>query len=306
MQIPSYSQVYALGHKYLTELLEDEVVVQEKIDGSQFSFTFNGRELSARSKGATIEPTHPPSLFKGAVETALKLANENKLPPDFIYRGEALQKPKHNTLKYSRVPVGNVILYDVDIGIEDYLPNQDLEKEAVRLGLEAVPTLFVGKLTSVDMLKEMLDIESCLGGTKIEGVVIKNYHRFGLDKKALMGKFVSEAFKETHSSDWKLRNPVGRDVIHSIIDNLRVEARWEKAVQHLKEAENLTYSPQDIGPLLKEVVTDILKEEGESIKDILFKHFWKDISRGVVKGVPEWYKEKLAGEQFRQYGIERK
>ena len=34
----SYPQIYALGHRYITELLLDPVLVEEKIDGSQFSF----------------------------------------------------------------------------------------------------------------------------------------------------------------------------------------------------------------------------------------------------------------------------
>ncbi len=34
----SYPKIYGLGHKAITELLSDNVMVEEKIDGSQFSF----------------------------------------------------------------------------------------------------------------------------------------------------------------------------------------------------------------------------------------------------------------------------
>ena len=144
----------------------------------------------------------------------------------------------------------------------------------------------------------MLDTISCLGGQKVEGVVVKNYERYTHEKKVMMGKFVSEAFKEIHSGDWKSRNPNQSGVVEGIIGKLSSHARWYKAIQHLQEAGLITNSPSDIGPLMKEVSQDILKEETDRIKDTLFNHFWKDISRGVTKGLPGWYKEMLGQAQF--------
>ncbi len=43
-------------------------------------------------------------------------------------------------------------------------------------------------------LYALLEKESILGG-KVEGIVVKNYARFGKDKKVLMGKYVSEQGK---------------------------------------------------------------------------------------------------------------
>jgi hypothetical protein len=34
----SYSSIYALGHKALAELFMEPVLIEEKVDGSQFSF----------------------------------------------------------------------------------------------------------------------------------------------------------------------------------------------------------------------------------------------------------------------------
>ena len=39
---------------------------------------------------------------------------------------------------------------------------------------------------------------------------------------------------------------------------------------------------------------DIDEEEQDYIKDVLYKHFVKDIKRHVTHGLPEWYKIKLA------------
>lgn len=109
---------------------------------------------------------------------------------------------------------------------------------------------------------------------------MKNYARFGRDKKALLGKFVSEAFKEVHAKEWKTSNPSNGDIILQITGTLKTAARWNKAVQHLREAGKLEDSPRDIGLLMKEVPTDIEKEEVDYIKDKLYEYAWPHIRRG--------------------------
>ena len=299
MEIHSYPSIYALGHRYLTELLLDPVVVQEKVDGSQFSWAVLDGHLHLRSKGAVIYPGNPPALFAAAIATVEGLFQQRRLPEGMVFRGEALSKPKHNALKYERVPVGNVVVFDVDKGGETYLTPQEVAALVQAVGgLEVVPTYAVGVISDMEGIKTLLQRESFLGGVPIEGVVIKNYSRFGPDKKPLMGKFVSEAFKEVAASAWKQSNPGRQDVVEALIERLRTEARWRKSVQHMREAGTLAEAPQDIGPLLRAVVDDVLKEEEDAVKEILFKHFWKDISRGITRGLPEWYKEQLAAKQF--------
>ncbi len=49
---------------------------------------------------------------------------------------------------------------------------------------------------------------------------------------------------------------------------------------------------------MREIPTDVLKECEDEIKEKLFKHFWPKISRGVTRGIPEWYKDQLAKQAF--------
>jgi hypothetical protein len=305
----SYPQIFNLGHRYVADLLLDNVLVEEKIDGSQFSFgkflvTPGGNShdgtyetyIRCRSKGAEINVVAPEGMFKKAVDWVV--ANQHLLREGWTYRAEYLAKPKHNALAYDRVPANNIIIFDINTGEEEYLPYDAKQSEATRLGLEIVPQVFYGKIEDVQQFRAMLDTVSCLGGQKVEGVVIKNYHRYGLDKKVLLGKFVSEAFKETHSKEWKATNPRQGDILEQLIATLRTPARWSKAVQHLREAGKLEDSPKDIGLLMKEVPTDIAKEETEFIKDKLFEWAWPHIKRGTSSGLPEWYKEQLLLKQF--------
>ena len=141
---------------------------------------------------------------------------------------------------------------------------------------------------------------SILGGQKIEGVVVKPfaYDKFGADKKVLMAKFVSEAFKEIHSAEWKKSNPTKGDVLDVIVASLRTPARWNKAIQHLRENGEITDSPKDIGALIREVQADVLKECADDIRMRLFSWARPRVQRGVVAGLPEWYKNELLNRQF--------
>lgn len=296
MTINSYPKIFALGHRELAELFFDPVVVEEKVDGSQFSFGVLDGELHCRSKGVALVVDAPDSMFAKGVEVAKELAPV--LRPNWIYRGEYLQKPKHNTLAYDRIPARHIALFDVCPALETYLTAEEKAAEAERIGLETVPALHVGRVTSADDLLAFMERTSFLGGQKIEGIVIKNYSRFGTDKKALMGKHVSEAFKEVHRHEWKKENPGGKDVLALLCESYRTEARWNKAIQHLRERGELTNSPRDIGALMKEVQTDIETECHSEIAERLYQWARKDVLRSTVHGLPEWYKEQLARSQI--------
>lgn len=301
----SYPSIYSLGHKALADLLKGRVVLQEKIDGSQFSFgVFEdpqglGTYIRMRSKGKEFVVGEQESMFNPAVETVQRLFPDLKV--GWTYRAEFLGKPKHNVLSYGRIPKQHLILFDINDAEESYLSPDQVKLEALRLGLDMVPTFFEGKGSSVDlpMLKWLLDGESILGDEKIEGIVIKNYGQFDPHtKKVLMGKFVSEIFKETHKKDWKKENPGKKEIVQGFIEQLKTEARWRKALQHLRDDGKLSRTPKDIPLLIEEVQADILKENAEDMKRVLWEFAWAQVRRGVVAGLPQWYKEELLKEQF--------
>ena len=292
-QINSYSSPFNFGHKALDDLFDGTVVVQEKVDGSQISFGTISGVLYVRSRKVMID-LNDPQMFSEAVESIKKLS----LRDGYIYRGEYLAKPKHNTIKYDRIPRNNIILFDVDRGNQDYMSYEELIEEAALIDLEVVPQydVYVNSKPPLDLLKSYLENTSILGGAKIEGVVLKNYDKYDDGKKVLMAKYVSTEFKEKHTDDWKSRNPSANDIIDILIDTYRTDARWRKAIQHLKESGKIEGVVQDIPVLMKEVSLDVLSECEEEIKEVLFKHFWKAISKGITRGLPEFYKSYLIEE----------
>jgi hypothetical protein len=293
----SYPKVWQLGHPNIKELFDDEVIIQEKVDGSQVSFGRFDGELKIRSKNKEIDLTGSiEKMFSKAVEVIKTL----DLKDGWTYRGEYLQKSKHNTLAYERIPKNNIIIFDINTDTENYMKYDDVLIEADRIGLETVPCFSISKIDSIDKVKGLLECNSILGGTKIEGIVFKNYKKFGRDKKVLMGKYVSEAFKEIHGKEWKRNNPGTGDIISDIGKELKTDARYEKAIQHLKESGNLTNTPKDIGLLIKEIREDIKNEASEYIKDKLYKYAIDKILRISTGGFPEWYKNRLAENQFEE------
>ena len=296
--IRGYSSPFNLGHKALAKLFDCEsVIVQEKIDGSQFSFGIINGEIECRSRNQQVI-LDDAGMFDKAVATAIDLAQQGLLIEGYKYRGEYLMKPKANTLVYDRVPKGNIILFDIDRGDQDYLPYEDAIVLADSMDLEYVPSWECEGKPTVEMLETWMQKKSVLGNTTIEGLVFKNYDEYGRDSKVLMGKYVSDKFREVHDKDWKKRNPGDKAFVAVIIEQYATEARWMKTVQHLREAGELENEPRDIPKLFKEVSGDVLEECEQEIRDKLFKHFWKQIARGLTRGLPEWYKELLAEEML--------
>lgn len=300
--INSYPSIYALGHRALGEgFLERSLIVQEKYDGSQMSAQWNGDRWSYRSKGVQVHKEDAPDLFRPTIAhlESFSTVADKFITAGTVFRGEAFKGERHNTLRYGRIPNGHFVLFDIESLGQYYAQPETVREFADRFFLEPARTIFVGKVT-LDMILGWLNEESALGGTKVEGVVLKPaaYDLFGPDKKLLIAKMVRPEFKEENGAAWKLANPGRGDVVAGLITRYRAETRWKKAIQHLRDEGKLTQSPQDIGPLMAEVKRDIEKEESDEIAQVLLKRFLPDILRGATGGVPTWYKERLAQAAF--------
>lgn len=292
--IPSYMKVMNLGNPGTEEAFTGSVVIQEKVDGSQFGFgvTEDG-ELNIRSKGKLITEQCD-NLFQEGWEYIHSIKDKIlKYGTDVYFYCEYLKKPKHNVLKYDRIPNNHIVVFDC-LKQGKFVDRETLEFIAKDLEVDVIPQLYVGE-SSVDKVKEILSVgESYLGGEMIEGVVIKNYEQFiTLNGKVmpLFTKFVQEKFKEKHVVEWKDKKPKGQ--LQEFIDGFKSEARFEKARQHLRDNGTLEQQLQDIPKLVAEVHRDLIEEETEYIKEHLYKCYIDDIKRMSVRGLAEWYKEQL-------------
>lgn len=300
--IPSYAKSYNIGHRalvqYFDSIVENETwVVEEKIDGSQFSFSRRGDDFFFRSKNKPFPSDVPEKMFSFGVEKVLELGTE--LRDGWVYRGEYLRSPKHGALSYKSIPSKHVVIFDVEDEHGRLLSTERRTDEAERLGFTAVRIISRFNSAPSEMLPVLngwLEEESQLGGPKVEGVVIKRTERLLFDdqtSKLMIAKYVSETFREDQKKAWKQDNPGRNDVVQRLILEYQSKARLEKSIQRLKDSGDWDGSPKDIGPLMKLFPDDLLEDHKEDIKDALFTHFWSHIRRGVVAPIPRWYKEWL-------------
>jgi hypothetical protein len=293
--------VWGLGHAAVG-VLAGPVQIEEKVDGSQFSFMHDrAGQLHMRSKGKEIFLTKEgctEKMFNLAAATVQEL--QGVLLPGAIYRCEYLRRPKHNMLAYGRVPNKHLIVYDVSWPGEIYAPREKREEEVARIGLESVPVLESCNFEdlTLDKIKAYLDRESVLGGCKVEGIVIKAYGRFVTGGQTVMVKHVSEAFKEKHGIGWREANPGSKDIVAALTASLRTERRWEKAVEHLRDEGALKGELSDIGRLIEHVKSDISEECVAEIKEALYKWAMPKLLRGAAAGLPDWYKRRLSADVF--------
>lgn len=287
--IHSYPKIYTIGHKMIKEIFSSQVLVEEKIDGSQLSFMKDiDDNLYFRSKNVDITLDAVPDLFQNAVNYLISI--KDKIRPNLIYRGECLKTNKHNVLAYQRVPKHNFIGFDIENVLADFISDYSKKQELFsELDLETAPLLYEGNINSKEDLEQFLSTSPLLGGDKIEGVVVKNYNLSLYDSGIMIGKYVADSFRESFKDNIVSKS----NVYEKLINSLKTENRWRKAVQHLQEAGKLENSMRDIPRLLQEVYNDVIEEESDYIKEFLYKSFIAEIKRGVTKGLPEWYKNYL-------------
>jgi hypothetical protein len=298
--IKAFPKIFQIGTDYISTIFEDEVEITEKIDGSQFVFGKINNQLYMRSRNKIQYLKAVDKLFWEASEYLNSVIS--LLPNGTIFYCEYLKAPKHNALAYGRVPKNHLALFGICDTAEKFISEyESLTKYAELLDIDVVPLVFKGKVDSVEMFNEFLELDSYLGNVKIEGIVVKNYHKKfllgGMPMPLMAGKYVSEKFKEKNEKNWKSKK-TSKGRFETFKEGFKTEARWQKAVQHLKENGTLLNAPQDIGALIKAVKEDIAEEEMEYIKNFLWKEFSPEILSFAVRGLPEWYKQKLAKNSF--------
>lgn len=296
--IDKHPKIFALGTRHVADIFDGPVQITEKVDGSQLGFAKIDGILYARSKNCElmIEPgVKTQSMFEGAITHLMNVRDQ--IPERFVFHGEWLRSPKHNTLAYDRTPENGIALfsaYSMDLGryAEDHAT---LEWSAERMDMDVVPLIFEGETNGEDVLK-MIEAKSYLGGADMEGVVIKNFAKtfmFGEQEyQVKCAKYVSEKFKEVHQKSWK-QGSTGKGKWDVVKDSYCTEARWQKAVQSLRDAGMLQGEPRDIGTLVKLIQQDVVEECKEEIMEHLWRIFGTEVLRGSIRGFPEWYKRQL-------------
>ena len=299
----AFPKILHIGDKQIESLFDGEVEITEKVDGSQLGFGKVDGELFVRSKGKEQDLDNPDMMFINAVEYIKTI--EDRIPDNMTFYGEYLQKPKHNTLAYDNIPKHHIALFGVyDSVTREHFGMDVIAEWAEKLDVDTVPLIYKGTCSPEFVLGLVKERVSYLGGQKIEGVVVKAYKPWmfmgQMPQTVMSGKYVTEEFKEVHVKNWKKEN-TGKGKLEVAMAQYKSEARWNKAVQHLRDNGELTGTPKDIGPLIKEIRRDVTDEEKEAIKATLWSIYRNDFLATATNGFPQWFKEKLVRGEVQSY-----
>lgn len=308
--IESYENIEAFGKRGVYELFNKPFFLQEKIDGSQISFGVYNNDLEISSGGLKIRSRsqavdlNSAGMFASAVDSIKKI--QERLIPNWTYRGEFLRGPKHNVLTYGRAPIGNIVLFDIQLGDGTYTSQTNVRLEALGLGLDYAPVLAV-LAPGGDLIHTVKDIlansQSVLGGP-IEGVVAKRSDYSFQDGfgNHIFVKFVSDQFKE------KAKRPIGKSLeaksglVEELLETYAVDARFQKSVQHLQEAGKLHHDKKDLPNLIKESWEDLQVDYGSEIHDRIILQVNREFRTRLTQKLVCWYTSKLEQEATAQLG----
>ncbi|MEM0142375.1 MAG: RNA ligase family protein [Candidatus Parvarchaeum sp.] len=291
--------------KQLDLLTKGTFYLQEKIDGSQFRFGIDSSgNMVFGSKSVEYGDIRPvEKMFSVAVESATaalirykEMLNNKDLACDTVFYAEYLKAPKHNTLKYDRVPLGNLMVFDCQYHGRWMSPD-GLRALAGSMGLEAIPTyLSTDSFPIIADVKQLLEKQApVLGGSFIEGVVIKNYDMIvpiQQQVRPLMYKYVRDDFRELNQKNWK-EQPGKKPIIDEIDSLFNKQAIFLKAVQHLQEDGKYTGQLKDIATLIPLIHDDLNKEYKPEITKMLWEYYEREIKNSIIRGLPQFYKDYL-------------
>lgn len=292
MEQKKFTDVVRLGHKSTVDVLQvgDKIVIQEKLDGANASFTLDNDELHAFSRNRKLDASNTLGGFYEFIVIKFK-DNNHLLNEDYIYFGEWLNPHKVKYEGYEK----QFFLFDIySKSKHNYLEFKEVEHEAITLGLNLIPVFYQGEYESFEQL------ESYVGQTKVngkigdnqlgEGIVVKNVDyrdRFG---NQLYVKMVVDEFREVQKQK-KAKNPSEymNTPEYILAESLATKGRIDKIIYKLRDEAVIgsEIDKKDIGLVFKEcnlrTYEDILKEESDSLVDINVEDFRKYTSSFAKK-----------------------
>lgn len=267
----------------------EDIVIQEKIDGSNASIRYDEESgtLKAFSRRLELDADNTLNGFWDYVQTLNLDTFKEILGSRYIVFGEWMGA-KH-AIKYPENVYGKFWMFDVwDTQTEQYLPYEETRNfydKLVACGNEDnkfnfVPVFYIGKFESWEKTSELVGRTEVGAEPTGEGIVIKRQNC--LDSKSsrlpFYVKIVSEQFSEVHKS--KKQKAIDPEAIAKKEANLALAAtivtpqRVQKMIYKFIEDGLLPqdwdeHNLKDISKILPNAIyKDCVKEENETVQQV--------------------------------------
>jgi len=293
-----YLKIYTFGHDENKEIFkdpEDEIVIQEKIDGGNFRFMIKDDKVifGSRTQQITDDEGNEVNVSKdfnrvvlfvrNRVEEAKKQQNIKsfKFLENFIFYGEACHK---HTMSYNWEKIPPFLGFDVyDMKTNKFLDCGEAQALFASFNLEFVPIIDIVKAKDIKEINDDIVPVSRYAllsnpTQKCEGVVFKNA------KKQIYAKYVRNEFKEENAKAFggnpKYNNEGNNngDFIFKYCTNPRID----KIIFKLMDEGN-KLEMQLMKHLPKRVLFDIWEEHWQDIRDSNWVLDMGDLRRKIPK-----------------------
>lgn len=253
----------------------DHIIVEEKIDGANFSFRYDAEKDQICSFSRRVE-LHAKNTLFGAWEWSQKLDKKKiaeVLGNNLIMFAEWLAP---HTVKY---PDEKYFFDIMNAETEQYLPQEHVKKIVQDLGLSYVPVFYDGPFTSWEALEDLVG-RTELGGEYGEGIVIKNMTRLNDPDENFQFyvKIVGEAFKEKKAiGGWGMKmldHKHEKSVEQELTESVVTTARVRKLILKMVDEQELPINWKELDPrtimrkLSNAVYYDCVKEEPDTVEQV--------------------------------------
>lgn len=269
----------------------DQIIIQEKIDGSNASFQYD-RETDSVICFSRNQILSPELNLRGFYEWVQKLDKERVhavLGDNLRMFGEWLVR---HTVPYPKDCYETLYCFDVfDTERFCYLPQDQVKALAEQLGLRYVPVFYEGTFTSWEAYQPLVG-KTELGGEIGEGIIIKNLSTLSFN--VAYTKIVHEKFSENKKQHRKLSPEELQEherlleLAKTVVTKQRVQKILYKMVDKGMIPED--FSRRDIASIFRylpsSIFYDCLKEAPEVVNRIeKFGKLSSEISRSLVKEI---------------------
>lgn len=278
MDRKSYMDIQRMSAKNFAGFRKgDHIVVQEKIDGANFSIAYDCERDTVAAFSRNKELSSSETL-RGAYGWSQNLDKDlvrDVLGNNLVLFGEWLVS---HTVVYPQERYGNAYFYDVwDKQSNEYLCQDDVKEIVSRLSLTYVPVFYEGEFIDWGHICSFVG-KTDLGGEYGEGVVVKNMTTLNNecgDNKFYL-KVVGEKFMERKpvKKNVSVEDISKREEAASLVESVVTRARVEKILHKMVDEGIIDqdWDQRDMQViaknLCKRVYEDCVKEECDIVNSI--------------------------------------
>ena len=274
IKYPKIKYLGSVENKDIFDVIDDEIIVEEKMDGANMRFFVKGGKVYVGSRNVVFGDMNSVKDNVGRYNLALRMfynamkGKENKYD-GLIFFGECMVR---HTIDYNWEKTPSLLLFDIyDINEKRFYDYDEKVKVFNDLNLPYVP--LIERIKVIDIKGKKID-DSFVPNSKYydgkaEGIVFKNY------KRQIFAKYVRGKFKEENKMAFggskKSANDDTERVVFAYVTNARIEKNIFKLID---EGHGLDMKLMRVLP--KSVLDDVIEEHA---KDVFYSKYIIDFRK---------------------------